>query len=113
MNHKQCFVLVSVAKGSHLCATIIRVSAANANMDRQSHPLGCSQGAFFLRRAADVAGQLAFSLLYYADTAIHAVSASVIRRAEEFKKKATALSPAIRLEELSVFTYQKKNVDKT
>jgi len=35
-----------------------------------------------------------------------------IRRAEEFKAKATALSPAIRLEEISVFTYQKKRADK-
>ena len=37
---------------------------------------------------------------------------NVIRRAEEFKAKATALSPAIRLEEISVFTYQKKKGDK-
>jgi hypothetical protein len=37
---------------------------------------------------------------------------NVIRRAEEFKAKAIALSPAIRLEEISVFTYQKKKADK-
>ena len=38
---------------------------------------------------------------------------NAIRRAEEFKAKATALSPAIRLEEISVFTYQKKKGDKS
>ena len=38
---------------------------------------------------------------------------NVIRRAEEFKAKATALSPAIRLEEISVFTYQKKKGKKS
>ena len=38
---------------------------------------------------------------------------NVIRRAEEFKKKATALDPSIRLEEISVFTYTKKNGDKS
>jgi hypothetical protein len=38
---------------------------------------------------------------------------NVIRRAEEFKAKATALSPAIRLEEISVFIYQKKKGDKS
>ena len=37
---------------------------------------------------------------------------NVIRRAEEFKEKATALDLSIRLEELSVFTYQKKRADK-
>ena len=37
---------------------------------------------------------------------------NVIRRAEEFKAKATALDLSIRLEELSVFTYMKKKGDK-
>jgi len=37
---------------------------------------------------------------------------NAIRRAEEFKAKAVALSPAIRLEEISVFVYQKKKADK-
>jgi hypothetical protein len=37
---------------------------------------------------------------------------NAIRRAEEFKAKAVALSPAIRLEEISVFTYQKKKGNK-
>jgi len=37
---------------------------------------------------------------------------NAIHRAEEFKTKAVALSPAIRLEELSVFIYQKKKGDK-
>jgi len=32
---------------------------------------------------------------------------NAIHRAEEFKEKAVALNPAIRLEELSVFTYSK------
>jgi hypothetical protein len=32
---------------------------------------------------------------------------NAINRAEEFKEKAVALNPAIRLEELSVFTYSK------
>jgi len=37
---------------------------------------------------------------------------NVIRRAEEFKAKAVALDTSIRLEEISVFTYQKKKGDK-
>lgn len=37
---------------------------------------------------------------------------NAIRRAEEFKAKATALDSSIRLEEISVFTYQKKKADK-
>jgi hypothetical protein len=40
------------------------------------------------------------------------IEENAIRRAEEFKAKATALSPAIRLKELSVFTYTKKKGDK-
>jgi len=35
------------------------------------------------------------------------IEENAVRRAEEFKAKATALTPAIRLEELSVFTYSK------
>lgn len=38
---------------------------------------------------------------------------NAIRRAEAFKEKAVALNPAIRLEELSVFTYTKKKGDKS
>ena len=38
---------------------------------------------------------------------------NVIRRAEEFKEKATALDKSIRLEELSVFIYTKKKDDKS
>lgn len=38
---------------------------------------------------------------------------NAIRRSEEFKEKATALNPAIRLEEVSVFTYTKKRGDKS
>ena len=38
------------------------------------------------------------------------IEENAIRRAEEFTAKATALTPAIRLEELSVFTYTKKKV---
>jgi len=41
------------------------------------------------------------------------IEENAIRRALEFKAKATALSPAIRLEEISVFTYQKKKGDKS
>jgi hypothetical protein len=36
---------------------------------------------------------------------------NVIRRADEFKAKDTALDSSIRLEEISVFTYQKKRAD--
>jgi len=35
------------------------------------------------------------------------IEENAIHRAEEFQEKATALNPAIRLEELSVFTYSK------
>ena len=38
---------------------------------------------------------------------------NVIRRALEFKEKATALDLSIRLEEISVFTYTKKKGDKS
>jgi len=38
---------------------------------------------------------------------------NAVRRSEEFKEKAAALTSAIRLEELSVFTYTKKKADKT
>jgi hypothetical protein len=41
------------------------------------------------------------------------IEENAIRRAEEFTAKATALTPAIRLEELSVFTYTKKKGDKS
>jgi hypothetical protein len=37
---------------------------------------------------------------------------NAIHRSEEFKEKAKALTPAIRMEELSVFIYQKKKGDK-
>jgi hypothetical protein len=40
------------------------------------------------------------------------LAGNAIHRSEEFKEKAVALNPAIRLEELSVFTYQKKKGDK-
>jgi len=59
-------------------------------------------GAAWLKAAHDKDPELLPSGL--AENAIH--------RAEEFKAKATALSPAIKLEELSVFTYQKKKGDK-
>jgi len=38
---------------------------------------------------------------------------NAIFRSEGFKEKAVALNPAIRLEELSVFVYQKKKGDKS
>jgi len=38
---------------------------------------------------------------------------NAIHRSEEFTAKATALNPAIRLEEVSVFTYTKKRGDKS
>ena len=38
---------------------------------------------------------------------------NAVRRSEEFKEKAAALNSAIRLEELSVFTYTKKKADKS
>jgi len=38
---------------------------------------------------------------------------NAIHRSEVFKEKAVALTPAIRLDELSVFTYQKKKGDKS
>ena len=41
------------------------------------------------------------------------IEENAIHRAEEFKAKAIALTPAIRLEELSVFTYTKKKGNKS
>jgi hypothetical protein len=75
--------------------------ARRGKLSKKAHDL--QDGAAHLRKARAKASELT----------IDGLEENAIRRSKEFKEKATALSLAIRLEEISVFTYTKKKGDKS